>query len=85
MLPHTVQIELPGTLLDRAGAETIAEARDLVIVLLGRYVQALEVAQRRQAYEAYYAARAPEDELEKQALIADLALADADMTDSPSL
>ena len=85
MLPHTVQIDLPGPLLVRARVETMAQARHLVIVLLERHVRALEVAQRRQAYEAYYAARTPEDELEEQALIADLAFADAEVTDSPSL
>ena len=85
MLPHTVQIELPGTLLDRARVEATDEARDLVTFLLERYVQELEIAQRRQAYEAYYAARTPEDELEEQTLIADFAFADADVTDSPSL
>jgi len=61
----------------------MAEARNLVILLLGRYVQALEVPQRRQAYEAYYAARPPEDESDERALIADFAF--ADFADSPSL
>lgn len=85
MLPPTVQIDLPGPLLDRARVETMAEARDLVTFLLGRYVHALEVPQRRQAYEAYYASRPPEDESDERALIGDFAFADADVTDSPSL
>ncbi len=84
MLPHTVQIDLPGPLLDLARVKTMAEARDLVILLLGRYVQALEATQRRQAYEAYYAARPPEDESEERPLIADFSFADADATDSRS-
>ncbi len=85
MWPPTVQIDLPGTLLNRAHVKALDEARNLVILLLGRYVQALEVPQRRQAYEAYYAARPPEDESEERALIADFAFADADVTDPPSL
>jgi len=85
MLPRTVQVDLPGPLLDRARVETMAEARDLVILLLGRYGQALEATQLRPAYEAYYAARPPEDESEEQALIAEFAFADADVTDPPAL
>ncbi len=85
MLPHTVQIDLPGPLLHRAHVEALDEARDLVRFLLERYVQELEVAQRRQAYEAYYAARTPEDESEERALIADFAFASAEGTDSPAL
>ncbi len=85
MLPHTVQIDLPGPLLVRARVETMAQARVLVIWLLERYVQALDVTQRQQAYEAFYADRTPEDESDERALIADFVVADADVTDSPSL
>jgi hypothetical protein len=42
------------------------------------YVQDLEKSQRRQAYEAYYANRTPEDEAEEQELLAEFAFADAE-------
>ncbi len=85
MLPQTVQIDLPGTLLDRARVEALDEARELVTFLLERYVQELERTQRGQAYEAYYEARTPEDEAEERELIADFAFADAEATDAFSL
>lgn len=85
MLPHTVKIELPGTLLDRARVEALDEARELVTFLLERYVQELEKAQRWQAYEAYYEARTPEDEAEERELMADFTFADAEVTDVFSL
>ena len=85
MLPHTVKIELPGTLFDRARVEALDEARELVTFLLERYVQELEKAQRWQAYEAYYEARTPEDEAEERELMADFAFADAEVTDVFSL
>jgi hypothetical protein len=84
MLPPTVQVDLPGTLLDRAHVEVVDEARELVTFLLERYVQELERNQRGQAYEAYYAARTPDDEAEERELIADFAFADAEATDSLS-
>ena len=73
MLTHTVKIELPGTLLDRARVEALDDARELVTFLLEKYVQELEKAQRWQAYEAYYETRTPEDEAEERELIADFA------------
>ena len=85
MLPQTVQIDLPGTLLDRARVEALDEARELVTFLLERYVQELERTQRGQAYEAYYEARTPEDEAEERELISDFAFADAEATDAFSL
>ncbi len=78
MLPPTVQVDLPGTLLDRAHIVAPDEARELVTFLLEQYVQELERAQRWQAYEAYYEARSPEDEAEERELLADFAFADAD-------
>jgi len=84
MLPPTVQIDLPGTLLDRARVEALDEARELVTFLLERYVQELERTQRWQAYEAYYEARTPEDEAGERALIADFAFGDAEVNDALS-
>lgn len=81
MLTHTVKIELPSTLLDRARVEASDEARELVTFLLERYVQELEKAQRWQAYEAYYEARTPQDEAEERELMADFAFADAESND----
>lgn len=77
MLPQTVQVELPGTLFERARVKALEEARDLVAFLLEEYIQELEKAQRRQAYESYYSARTPEDESEELELLADFAFADA--------
>ena len=80
MLPQTVQIELPGILLERARIDAVDEARDLITFLLEEYVQELEKAQRWQSYEAYYANRTPEDESEELALLADFAFADGEVT-----
>ena len=81
MISQTVQIELPGALLERAHVHALDEARELITFLLESYVQELERAQRRQAYEAYYAARTPEDEAEELELLADFAFADAEIAD----
>ena len=81
MTTHTIQIEVPGPLLERARVQALGEARELIAFLLENYVQDLEKAQRRQAYEAYYAARTPEDEAEELELLADFAFADAEITD----
>ncbi|MDP2776296.1 MAG: hypothetical protein Q8O48_01530 [Anaerolineales bacterium] len=80
-MTHTVKIELPESLLDRARVEAWDEARELVTFLLERYVQELEKAQRWQAYEAYYEARTPQDEAEERELMADFAFADAEFND----
>ena len=78
---QTIQIEVSGTLLERARVQALDEARELITFLLENYVQELEKAQRRQAYEAYYAARTPEDEAEELELLAEFAFADAEVTD----
>jgi hypothetical protein len=79
MTTSVVQIELPGALLERARVRALDETRDLITFLLENYVQELEKAQRRQAYESYYASRAPEDEMEERELLADFAFADAEI------
>jgi len=56
MTTQTIQIEVPGPLLERARVQAMGEARELIAFLLENYIQELEKAQRRQAYEAYYAA-----------------------------
>ena len=81
MISQTVQVELPSALLERARVHALDEARELITFLLENYVQELERAQRRQAYEAYYAARTPEDEAEELELLADFGFADAEITD----
>ena len=81
MTTHTIQIEVPGTLLERARVPALDEARELIAFLLENYRQELEKAQRRQAYEAYYAARTPEDEAEELELLAEFAFADAEITE----
>lgn len=73
MTTQTIQIEVSGTLLERARVQVLdafpgrqaREGRELITFLLESYVQELEKAQRRQACEAYYAARTPEDEAEE--------------------
>jgi hypothetical protein len=70
MVTHTVKIELPSTLLNRARVDAQDDARELVTFLLERYVLELEKAQRLQAYEAYYEARGPQDEAEERELMA---------------
>jgi hypothetical protein len=81
MLTHTVKIELPSTLLNRARVNAQDDARELVTFLLERYVQELEKAQRWQAYEDYYEARTSQDEAEERELVADFAIADAQSID----
>ncbi len=78
MTPQTMHIELPGALLERARVHALDEAQALVTFLLERHVQELEKSQLRQAYEAYYASRTPEDEVEERELLADFAFADAE-------
>lgn len=84
MSEKTVHIELPGALLARAHVRAPDQARELITFLLERYAQALEQAQRRQAYEAYYAGRTPEDETEELQLLADFAMTDAEISDESS-
>ena len=82
MTLQTVQIELPKTLLERARIEALDEARELITFLLEEYVQGLEKAHRRQAFEAYYTtACTSEDEAEEMELLADFATSDAEVTD----
>ena len=81
MTTQTIQIEVPGPLLERARVQALGEARELIAFLLENYAQDLEKAQRRQAYEAYYAARTPEDEAEELELLAEFAFADAEIID----
>jgi hypothetical protein len=85
MTMQTIQIELPGALLERAHVQALDEARELITFLLENYVQELEKAQRRQAYEAYYATRTPQDEAEEMELLAEFAFADAEVTDETTL
>ena len=80
MTTQTIQIEVPGPLLERARVQALDEAQELIAFLLGNYVQELEKSRRRQAYEAYYAARTPEDEAEELELLAEFAFADAEVT-----
>jgi len=84
MISQTVQIELPGTLLEQAQVQTPDKAQALIKLLLERYVQELEKSQRLQAYESYYATRTAEDEAEELELLADFAFADAEITDEPA-
>lgn len=81
MTPQTMQIELPGALFERARVQALDEAQELVTFLLERYVQELEKSQRLQTYEAYYASRTREDEVEERELLADFAFADAEGID----
>ena len=82
MIPQTMHIELPGTLLARARVQALDEARELITLLLEQYVQELEQSQRRQAYDAYYASRTPEDAVEELELLTDFAFADAEIIDA---
>ena len=81
MTIQTVQIELPRTLLERARIKALDEARELITFLLEEYVQGLEKVHRRQAFEAYYTTRTPEDEAEEMDLLGDFAICDAELTD----
>ncbi len=80
MLPQTIQVELPGTWLERVRIEAVDDVRDLITFLLEEYVQDLEKAQRWQAYEAYYASRTLKDESEELALLVDFAFADTEVS-----
>jgi hypothetical protein len=75
---QTVHIELPKTLLERAQIKALDEARELITFLIEEYVQGLEKAHRRQAFEAYYATRTSEEEAEEMDLLADFAICDAE-------
>jgi len=81
MTTQTIQVELPGALLERARVRALDEARELITFLLENYVQELEKAQRQLAYEAYYAVRTPEDEAEELELLAEFAFADAEISE----
>ncbi len=82
---QTVQIELPGSLLARARVHRPDEARELVAFLLEGYAQEIEKTQRQQAYEAYYAARTPEEEAEELQILADFSVADAEIAGESAL
>ena len=75
MTTPIIQLELPRALLRCAHVQALDEARELIAFLLENYRQELEKAQRRQAYEAYYAARTPEDKAEELELLAEFAFA----------
>ncbi len=77
-----VQVELPAVLLKRADLQTVSSARELITFLLEKYAQELEQSRWRQAYAAYYAARAPEEEAEELALLADFPVADVAIFES---
>jgi len=85
MSVQTFQIELPGSLLARAHVHRPDEARELVTFLLEGYAQEMEKAQRQQVYEAYYAARTPEEETEELQILADFSVVDAEIVDEATL
>ena len=76
MTAETLSLELPAALFQRVSVHTSDDARELVTFLVESYAQDLEKSLRQQAYEAYYAARTPEEEAEEQELLADFAPAD---------
>ena len=76
MTAETLSLELPAALFQRVSVQTPDAARELVTFLVESYAQNLEESLRQQAYEAYYAARTPEEEAEEQELLADFAPAD---------
>jgi hypothetical protein len=78
MLPQTVQIEIPKSLVDRAQLKSAEETRELVAFLLERYAQRREKNDRVREYEGYYASRSKEEELEEAELLEDFAHADAE-------
>jgi len=80
MTLQTIQVELPKTLLERAQLRALDEARELITFLLEQYVQELEKAHRRQAFEAYYTTRTQEEEAEELEVLSDFAFADAEIT-----
>jgi len=77
---QTIQIELPKTLLERAQLKALDEARELITFLLEQYVQDLEKTHRRQAFEAYYTTRSPEEEAEELEVLSDFTFADSEIT-----
>jgi len=81
MITPTVRIELPESLFKRARLQTPDSARELVTFLLEKHVQELEQSQRRQAYEAYYAVRTPEDQTEEAGLLDEFAASDAEIAE----
>jgi len=80
MTLQTIQVELPKNLLERAQLKALDEARELITFLLEQYVQELEKAHRRQAFEAYYTTRTQEEEAEELEVLSDFAFADAEIT-----
>ncbi len=56
----------------------VLQTRELVAFLLERYAQRREKNDRIREYEAYYASRSEEEELEEADLLEDFAQADAD-------
>lgn len=79
---QSIQIELPGAIMERAQIQASDEARDLVTFLLENYVQELEKTRRRQAYEAYYTSRTPEEEAEELEMLTEFAFADAEAVEA---
>jgi hypothetical protein len=77
---QTIQVDLPKTLLERAQIKALDEARELITFLLEQYVQELEKAQRRQAFEAYYKTRTEEEEAEELEVLSDFASTDSEIT-----
>jgi len=81
MASPTILVKVPEALLRRASLHTSGSARELVVFLLEKRAQELEQAQRRQAYEAYYASRTPEEQAEEVELLDEFAAADAEISD----
>jgi hypothetical protein len=81
-MTQVVHVELPEALLKRAHIHALDEARKLITCLLEKYVQELEKAHRRQAYEAYYTTRTDLDKAEERELLRDFTCADAEITDT---
>lgn len=80
MALQKVQVELPKTLLERAQLKALDEARELITFLLEQYVQELEKVHRRQAFEAYYTTRSPEEEAEELEVLSDFAFSDDEIS-----
>lgn len=78
MVTQTINFELPAVLFQRISIQAPEDARELVTFLVESYTQNREEKLRRQAYEAYYAARTPEEESEERELLIDFAPADSD-------
>ena len=77
MLPQTVHIELPKSLIDRAHLKSAEETRELVAFLLESYVQSRGKADRIREYEVYYASRNSQEDDEEVELLLDFSPADA--------